>query len=124
MTRNQKRHQSLIKNLILEIKQIFRLLNNIDNTTIMTTLEVKRLKSKQNINRRRRTNLCDRRIKMFSQFQADWFMIGENCICCHDSIQVGMHLVRLDCNHVMCNVCTDIWFSDKNTCPVCRHVFK
>ena len=44
------------------------------------------------------------RIEMFEHFRADWFRVGEEC-CCLEDVRIGMHLVRLDCNNVLCINC-------------------
>ena len=58
----------------------------------------------------------------FEFFEADESFKGERCIVYHDDIEPGKEMVRLDCHvsHVMCKICTEKWFKNRNTCPSCR----
>ena len=59
--------------------------------------------------------LTPARIGKFYHFKADKTFNGKRCICCMDDFQVGRMLVRLDCNHVLCKICTDICFQNNKT---------
>ena len=69
--------------------------------------------------------LSRNRIEIFHHFPAEETSIGgiTQCPSCMDNFEVGMMLVKLDCNHLLCADCTIKWLSGKNTCPVCRHPF-
>ena len=71
----------------------------------------------------RRYGLTLKRIEKFHHFQADKSLNDEKCICCMDELQVGRVMVRLDCEHLLCKICTDKWFADNKTCPTCRRSF-
>ena len=62
------------------------------------------------------------RIKKFQKFIASESTVSEKCNICLDDIKVGMLLMRINCKgkHEFCENCCEIWFADKNTCPVCR----
>ena len=69
--------------------------------------------------------LTPQRIAKFEHFTADESLVGEKCIVCLDELEVGTKMVRLDCHvsHFLCNTCTDAWFKNHITCPLCKHVF-
>ena len=69
--------------------------------------------------------LTNERIGKFENFKADNFLKGEKCIVCHDDIEPGREMVRLDCHisHILCKICADKWFKEHNTCPSCRKKF-
>ena len=62
------------------------------------------------------------RIKKFQKVIASESTVSEKCNICLDDIKVGMLLMRINCKgkHEFCENCCEIWFADKNTCPVCR----
>ena len=65
------------------------------------------------------------RIEKFRHFTANESNVGEKCAICLSDFEVGNHLVELNCDkkHLLCKVCTYKWFSENNTCPICRHLF-
>ena len=65
--------------------------------------------------------LTPARIEKFHRFKADETFNGERCVCCMDDFQVGKKLVRLDCDHVLCKKCADVWFQKNKSCQTCRH---
>ena len=69
--------------------------------------------------------LTNERIGKFEGFEADESFKEEKCIVCHDDIEPGREMVRLDCHvsHIMCKICAKNWFKNHNTCPSCRKVF-
>jgi len=69
--------------------------------------------------------LTTERIEKFEHFQADGSFADQQCQVCLDDLEVGRCMVRLDCDgkHSMCEKCAYQWFSNHNTCHVCRKVF-
>ena len=69
--------------------------------------------------------LTFQRIRQFEQFQADESFVDDQCVICMEDIEVGRHMMRLNCDgqHTFCQVCIKGWFADHRTCPVCRHRF-
>jgi len=67
--------------------------------------------------------LAPERIEVFEHFQADG---GQKCQVCMDDLEIGRSMIRLDCDgkHSMCEKCAHQWFSNHNTCHVCRKVFE
>ena len=59
-------------------------------------------------------------------FTADKSFVGRKCVICQEDIEVGRKVKRLDCDgqHIFCQVCIEGWFTDHNTCPICRHKIK
>uniref|UniRef100_A0A158R4X2 RING-type domain-containing protein n=1 Tax=Syphacia muris TaxID=451379 RepID=A0A158R4X2_9BILA len=50
----------------------------------------------------------------FSEIQRDM-----QCIICISSFKSP---VKLNCNHIFCRKCIETWFSQHNTCPICRAI--
>ena len=69
--------------------------------------------------------LSSERINQLQQFEADEFHVGDQCQVCLEEVEVGRLMKQLDCGgrHSFCSGCTDTWFAENNTCPICRHVF-
>ena len=69
--------------------------------------------------------LSPRRIRRFQIFSADETLVGEKCAICLEDINIGRRMRRLTCDgqHAFCPGCCETWFANKNTCPLCRHVF-
>ena len=69
--------------------------------------------------------LSPRRIRRFHLFTADETLVGQQCAICLQDINVGRRMRRLTCDgqHSFCPGCCETWFANKNTCPLCRHVF-
>ena len=69
--------------------------------------------------------LSPRSIRTFHLFTADETLVGQQCAICLEDITVGRRLRRLTCDgqHSFCPGCCETWFANKNTCPLCRHVF-
>lgn len=42
---------------------------------------------------------------------------GEQCPICHDNFDTP---VMLECSHIFCELCVGTWFSNEQTCPLCR----
>ena len=65
------------------------------------------------------------RIQQFDHFQADETQVDEQCSICMEDFEIGRNMMRLDCDgrHMFCQVCIEGWFSDHNTCPICRRFF-
>ena len=119
LTRSENRKKALAAKVDEAIKEIHRLERIFKNAKIVTRQQVRNFKRKGvNVTSTRR-GLSERRRGMFSHFRAGCFMLGEICASCREDLKVGMHLVRLDCNHVFCNECTDAWFAGNRTCPLC-----
>ena len=70
-------------------------------------------------------NLTKNRIEKFEHFKADDTHISGKCPICMENIEIGMELVRLDCDgrHTTCKECVYKWFECSNSCPICRTVF-
>ena len=70
--------------------------------------------------------LSPQRIQQFLQFEADESHAGDECQVCLEEVEVGRLMKELDCGgrHSFCSKCTEQWFAEHNTCPICRHVFK
>ena len=73
----------------------------------------------------RQPGLTPQRIQHFDKFTADESFVGEQCVICMGDIEVGRNIMRLDCDghHTFCQVCIKTWFTNKKTCPTCRHEF-
>ena len=71
------------------------------------------------------TGLTPVRIGSFEHFTANESMVGEKCKVCHDDLEAGTEMVRLECHvsHYFCKTCIDAWFKNHNKCPTCNHVF-
>ena len=69
--------------------------------------------------------LTSERIQQFQQFEADESHVGDQCQVCLEEVEVGRLMKQLDCGgrHSFCSVCTDQWFANHKTCPICRHEF-
>ena len=72
---------------------------------------------------RLKCSLTPARIAQFEHFKADASHVGKNCVCCLDDFEVGRELVKFDCQHLLCKMCTDTWFSNHNTCFTCGKNF-
>ena len=70
-------------------------------------------------------SLTKDRIEKFEHFKADDIHISGKCPICMENIEIGMELVRLDCDgrHTICKDCVYKWFECSNSCPICRTVF-
>ena len=69
--------------------------------------------------------LSPRRIRRFQTFLADETLVSEKCAICLEHINIGKRMRRLTCDgqHAFCPGYCETWFANKNTCPLCRHVF-
>ena len=69
--------------------------------------------------------LTFQRIQQFEKFQADQSFVDDQCAICMEEIEIGRNMMRLDCDgqHTFCQVCIEGWFTDHNTCPICRYIF-
>ena len=69
--------------------------------------------------------LGSRRIQQFEKFTADESFVGDQCVICMEEIELGRNMMRLNCDgqHTFCKVCIEGWFTDHNTCPICRPKF-
>ena len=45
------------------------------------------------------------------------------CSICLEKIKINSICKKLSCNHKFHCKCIDIWLSENNNCPVCRHEF-
>ena len=65
------------------------------------------------------------RIQQFEQFTADESHVGDQCVICIEDVEIGRNMMRLNCDghHTFCQVCTETWFTNRKTCPTCRHEF-
>ena len=70
--------------------------------------------------------LLPERIEKFDKFTADESYVNNQCAICMENVEVGMNMIRLDCDgqHEFCKKCITSWFAVNNTCPVCRHLFQ
>ena len=98
----------------LEVAERFRQILN---------LRQQRRDQQQNMNQRH--GLTPGRIQRFQIFSADETLVGEQCAICLEDINIGKRMRRLTCDgqHAFCPGCCETWFANKNTCPLCRHVF-
>ena len=69
--------------------------------------------------------LTQRRIERFRLFVADETHVSDQCSICMEDIDVGRRMRRLTCDgqHYFCQECIEGWFTEHNTCPLCRHIF-
>ena len=69
--------------------------------------------------------LTPARIQKFSLYLPDESSVGDQCGICLKNIEINTKMMRLDCKgqHSFCQYCTEKWFADNNTCPICRHKF-
>ena len=73
----------------------------------------------------RKNGLAPARIQRFPLFTSDETHVGDQCSICMGDIDVGRKMMRLTCDgqHSFCQECIEGWFSDHNTCPLCRYKF-
>ena len=83
------------------------------------------LQQHQQQNVRQHQGLSPVSIQKFQIFTADETLVGEQCAVCLEDINIGRRTRRLTCDgqHAFCPGCCETWFANKNTCPLCRHVF-
>ena len=69
--------------------------------------------------------LNTKRIQQFERFIADESFVDDQCVICMGDVEVGIKMMRLDCDgqHTFCKVCIKKWFVNHKTCPICRHAF-
>ena len=104
------------------------------NQAIMECDHLKRVLGALEIQKRRRDEiqkqiksitpgkgLTPDRMARLRHFGAEECDAIDPCCVCMEDIEVGSPLVRLDCKHVMCQVCAYNWMSISKTCPLCRH---
>lgn len=46
----------------------------------------------------------------------------QTCIICQNSIDQGIQVKRLHCNHIFHSECISAWLKQSDTCPLCREV--
>lgn len=87
----------VLERLVDQLSQLHQPARTPASTTALRTLE--------------RELICDRNRKL----------IGETCVVCHDCYKANDAVVKLPCGHVFHEDCVMPWFTDHNTCPVCRY---
>ena len=122
-TRSDMRKITLAAKIDEVINELYRLIRIFKKTKIVTRKQLKQFKRRRENMILTRSGLSERRIEMFTHFKSDSFMLGDICAICRDNFKLGKHLVKLDCNHVFCNNCTNSWLGNNNTCPSCRDFF-
>ena len=122
-TRSDMRKITLAAKIDDVINELYRLIRIFKKTKIVTRKQLKNFKRRRENMILTRSGMSERRVGMFRHFQSDSFMLGDICGICRDDFKVGMHIVRLDCNHVFCVECTNAWLANNNTCPSCRDSF-
>jgi hypothetical protein len=55
-------------------------------------------------------------------YLADDTSIGEQCSICLDEIEAGSSILKLSCEHVYHSACIIRWYTENNTCPICRTI--
>ena len=79
----------------------------------------------QQQNEVQQNGLTPRKVRSFKLFTAGETHVGDQCSICMEEIDVGRRMRRLTCDgqHCFCQQCIEGWFSEHNTCPLCRHKF-
>ena len=107
---------------INELEKNYKTLEKFKNILEMEKIVARSVFEQIRKEQEKKKDLKTARIKIFQKFIASESTVSEKCNICLDDFKVGMLLMRINCKgkHVFCEKCCEIWFADKNTCPLCR----
>ena len=133
-TQHEINRQSSIEPKTPAIHQALDKLHQDYNQAFMEREHLKRVLGALEIQKKRRdvirreiksitpgNGLTPDRMARLWHFEAEEADAVDPCCVCMEDIEVGRSVVRLDCKHVLCQVCTYRWMSISKTCPLCRH---